>query len=128
MNNISTYLRNKLASLVLLGQPYTPPTAVWLALYASDPTPDDTAAEVSGNGYARVQVSFAAPTAGICSLLANATFPTSTGSQGSIGYGGLRDAQTGGNLLFSGPLASAQLVAASQVVQFSAGQITAGFN
>ena len=128
MNNISTYLRNTLANAVLRDQAYTPPTTVWLALYATDPTPDDTATEVTGNGYARVQITFTAPTAGICTLAATITFPAATGSQGSIGYGGLRDAQTGGNLLFSGPLASAQVVSTNGVIQFSAGQITAGFN
>jgi hypothetical protein len=37
-------------------------------LYTSDPTPADLPTEVSGNGYARVQVTFGAPTAGIFTL------------------------------------------------------------
>jgi hypothetical protein len=128
MNNISTYLRNKLAGAVLRGEDFTPPADVWLALYATDPTPDDTATEVSGSGYARVKLTFGAPTTGICVLSQDATFPAATGSQGSVGFGGIRDAQSGGNLLFSGPLAASQLVSANGVVQFKSGQISCGFN
>lgn len=120
MNNLSTYLRNALANVALRNQPYTAPTNVYLALYTADPTPDDTATEVSGNAYARQQITFGAPTAGVCTSTADVTFPQATGSWGTVAYGGIRDALTGGNLLWSGALGSSQAIATGGVLQFFA--------
>ena len=79
MNNLSTYLKNQLVNAALRGQAYTPPTHIYLALYTSDPTADDLGTEVSGNGYARQQVAYAAPTAGVSVNSTDVTFPQAVG-------------------------------------------------
>lgn len=133
MNNVSTYLRNQLVNCALRGIAFTPPAHVYLALYTSDPTTEDVGTEIAGNGYARQQLTFGAPIAsgsgsGVCNTTADTTFPQATGAQGTATHGGIRDALTGGNLLFFGPLAQAQAIAVGGIVQFKAGQVSAGIN
>ena len=109
MNNVSTYLRNQLVNCALRNTPYTPPATVYLALYTSDPTTEDVGTEISGGGYQRQPINFGAPIAagsgsGVVSNTATITFPQATAAQGTAAYAGIRDAQTGGNLLFFGPM------------------------
>ena len=55
---VSDYLENALLNHVFRGVAYTAPTAIYLALYTSDPTDANTGTEVSSGGYARQQVTF----------------------------------------------------------------------
>src|SRR5690606_41168718 len=61
--NMSNYLAAALLNRIFRGQAMTFPTNVYVALYTSDPTKNDTGQEVTGGGYARQQVIFSAPVA-----------------------------------------------------------------
>jgi hypothetical protein len=116
MNNVSTYLRNQIVNCVLLGTAYTAPTHVYLALYTSDPTTEDAGTEILANGYVRQQITFGAPISagsgsGVCLTTVDITFPQATGAQSIGTHGGIRDALSGGNLLFFGPLSQPQAIA-----------------
>lgn len=99
---LSNYLENILINLILRNTPFTQPATVYLALYTSDPTDADTGMEVSGGSYARQAVSFSAPTDGATSNSADIVFPEASALWGWIGWFGIRDALTAGNLLFHG--------------------------
>ena len=80
----------------------------YLALYTTNPTPNDTGAEVAGNAYARQEIEFTAPSAeGGAITIKNAAeirFPVATGNWGTITHVGIRSAATGGNLIAFGEL------------------------
>lgn len=100
---------------------------VWLALYSSDPTDADSGTELSGGGYARLELT---PGTDITVSGNAATNPNdlefgeSAGSQGNAAYFGLRTASTGGNLLHHGALSPARNVdAAGIVIRIPAGDL-----
>ena len=125
--NLSTYLANKLTNAVLRNVAYTLPTTVYLHLYTSDPTKDDTGTEVSDTtGYAAQAVTFAAAVDGICENSGDIEFPVATADQGIITHGGIRDNTD--NLLWFGPLSSVQTVKLGAQLKFLANSIRVGFS
>lgn len=104
MASLSDYLENALLNHILLGTSYVPPTSIYVALYTSDPTDADIGTEVSGNGYARQIVTFTQPLNGQATNAEDIVFPVAELDWGIITHIGLRDAATGGNLLFYSPL------------------------
>lgn len=102
--NISNWLSAALLNASLRNTAFTPPATVYLALYTSDPTQADTGTEVTGGGYARQTITFAAPSivGGIQTLknAADIEFPIATADWGLVSHVGLRTAATGGNLLW----------------------------
>lgn len=76
---------------------------VYLALYTSNPTANDTGTEVSGGGYARQPIMFSTPSLeGGKQTIKNSAkveFPVAEGDWGTITHVGIRDAATGGNLI-----------------------------
>jgi hypothetical protein len=125
MASFTDYLENKLLGHVFGGTPYTKPTTLYVALF-STPT-DDTGAggEVaSGNGYARVPVTFSV-TGSIASNSAEVDFPVATGpGWGTVTYGAIFDAATGGNMLAQGALAYPKEIAAGDVYYLPIGNLT----
>lgn len=109
----SDYLRDALAGHVLANAAMTSPASVWLALYTSDPGSSDTGTEVSGGSYARIQITagFAGVTGGTATNSAPVTFATATAGWGLVTHFGIRDAGTGGNLLFYGELTHQDILA-----------------
>ena len=100
MAEMSNYLEEKIINLTLRGIAYTAPTSVWLALYTSNPTDADTGTECSGGSYERKQITFGAPTDGTATNSAEIEYDSATTDWGTISYVGIRDASTGGNLLY----------------------------
>lgn len=100
----SYYLEQRLLQATLRGIAYTPPSTLYLSLYTSNPTKADTGAEVTGGGYARQVIVFTNPAqvSGVmtCSNTANVPFPIATALYGVVSHWGIRDALTGGNLLY----------------------------
>jgi hypothetical protein len=93
MSEFSDYLENKIIDHILRNQAFSPPTTVYVALFtavtgleANNPT-----AEVSGGSYARQSVTFSAASGGATSNTANITFPTATGSWGTVSHIALVD-------------------------------------
>lgn len=87
---------------------------VYLALYTSNPTANDTGTEVSGGGYARQEITFSAPVAeGGKQTIKNdakVEFPVAEGDWGTITHVGIRDAAAGGNLIAFAELTSPRTI------------------
>ena len=124
MAEFSNYLENALINAVLRNTSYTSPTTVYVALYTTDPTDADTGTEVSGNAYARQSVAFSSPSNGVTSNSAAVEFPQATGSWGTVAYIGLRDASSGGNLLFHTALDASKTIATGDVFRIAIGSLT----
>ena len=122
MSAFSDYLENKILLHVLDNTAYTSPTTVYLGLHTADPTDDGTGTEVSGNAYAR-QVAAFTVTNDTASNTSAIEFPTATGSWGTVGWVGVWDALTGGNLLFHGALTSPKTIASGDVFRVPAGDL-----
>ncbi len=101
---MSDHLENKLIDHILRNTTFTSPVTVYVALYTSDPGEDDSGTEVTGGSYARVAVTFGAPTNGVSSNSAAVNFPTATAAWGVVGWMQIMDALSGGNALFHGAL------------------------
>ena len=98
---VSNYLNNNILKALTAEAAFIVPSAVYVALYTSNPTQADVGTEVSGGSYARQLVTWAALAANNKTNSASITFPTPTGTWGTVTYVALRDAITGGNLLAS---------------------------
>lgn len=105
---ISNWLSAQLLNTTLRSIPFDPPGQIYLALYTSDPTAADTGTEVSGGGYVRQPITFAAPVVETGKQTAKNTtdieFPIATADWGLVSHVALRTAATGGNLLWSTPV------------------------
>ena len=64
MSSLSDYTELEILDHIFGGAAYTSPTNVYLALYTVAPTDSGGGTEVSGNGYARQQMSFGAAASG----------------------------------------------------------------
>ena len=124
MAEMSNYLENALINGTLRATTYTAPTTIYVALYTSDPTDADTGTEVSGGAYARQSVAFGAPSNGTSVNSADVTFPQATASWGTVGWLGLRDASTGGNLLYHTPLTTAKAIDTDDIFKIAAGNLS----
>ena len=124
MSEMSNYLENALINGTLRATNYTAPSTVYLALYTTDPTDADTGTEVSGGSYARQSITFGAPSNGVSTNSADITFPTATGSWGTVGWVGIRDNSTGGNLLYHSPLDASKTIASGDIFKVSTGNLS----
>lgn len=100
---------------------FTKPTNQWVALFTADPAEDGSGAEVTGGGYARVQVacadaSWSAPAddgSGNMQITnaAAVTFPTPSGNwTGPITHFAMMSASTGGVVRHKGALGTPRTV------------------
>lgn len=96
----SNYLRNKIIKHVLGEASFTMPTNVYLALYTTEQTVGDTGTEVTGGSYARQQLSFATAVDGAKTSDTAETFSSMPAC--TVTHWGIRDASSGGNLLYFG--------------------------
>ena len=124
MAEMSNYLENALINGTLRGTTYTAPTTVYIGLYTSDPTDADTGTEVSGGSYARQSVTFGAPSNGVSTNSAAIEFPQATGSWGTVGWIGIEDALTGGNLLYHTPLDASKTIASGDIFKIAIGSLS----
>lgn len=109
MTQFSNYLENELYDHILRNAAYTSPTTVYGALFTSDPGEAGGGTELSGNGYAREALTFAAPTDGSGSAT-EVTFGPATASWGTVTHFAIFDALTVGNMLFYAPLSASKTV------------------
>ena len=98
--DFSNYLANKLISATVRTIAYTTTEKVYAALYTTDPTKEDVGDEVSAASYTRKEVGFVIPVEGVSSNTAKLEWGTATSDWGNVGYIGIRDAASGGNLLY----------------------------
>lgn len=127
MGAMSDYLETALLNHVFRNTSYTSPTTVYVALYTSDPTDADTGTEVSGGAYERQAATFTDPTqVGGKATIKNSSeivFPVATANWGTITHVGIRDAATGGNLLYHGALTTPKIIEAGDRFQFLANEL-----
>lgn len=123
MSAMSDHLENEILDHILSVGSYTMPSAVYLGLSVASMGDDASGTELSGSGYARQAVTFSAASGGTTSNSAAITFPTATGSWGSIGYWSLWDASSSGNMLLHGAFSSAKTIASGDVLRVSSGDL-----
>ena len=124
MAEMSNYLENALINATLRNTSYTSPTTVYVALFTSDPTDAGSGTEVSGGSYARTSVTFAAPSNGVSVSNADCTFPQCTSTWGTVGWIGLYDALTVGNLLYHTDLQSSKTIETGDIFKISSGNLS----
>ena len=124
MAEMSNYLENALINATLRNTSYTSPTTVYVGLYTTDPTDADTGTEVSGGSYARVAVTFGAPSDGVSTNSAAVEFPQATGSWGTVGWIGIEDSLTGGNLLYHTALDASKTIASGDIFKIATGSLS----
>jgi hypothetical protein len=124
MAEMSNFLENALINATLRNTSYTSPATVYVALYTSDPTDANTGTEVSGGSYARTSVTFAAPSNGVSLSNADCTFPQATGNWGTIGWIGLMDALTSGNLLYHTALDTTKTIESGDIFKIASGSLS----
>jgi hypothetical protein len=124
MAEISNYLEQALINGTIRGTNYTAPTTIYVALYTTDPTDADTGTEVSGGSYARQSVTFSAPSNGTSTNSGVVEFPQATGSWGTIGWLGLRDASTTGNLLYHTALDVSKPITTGDIFKIAIGNLS----
>ena len=124
MAEMSNYLENALINATLRNTSYTSPAAVYLALYTSDPTDADSGTEVSGGSYARQAITFGAPSNGVSTNSAAIEFPQATGSWGTVGWIGIEDASTGGNLLYHTALDTSKTIESGDIFKIAIGSLS----
>jgi hypothetical protein len=126
MAEMSNYLENALLNGTLNGTTYTAPTTVYVGLYTSDPTDANTGTEVSGGSYARKAVTFATAsgTSGSVATNADVTFDEATDYWGIVGWIGILDSLSGGNLLYHTALDVSKEIDTGDIFTIQTGNLT----
>jgi len=100
MAGLTNYLEDKIVNHVFGSTSYTKPTNWYVGLLTATPSDSAAGTEVSGGSYARMVCAFTITGSGT-SQAANTsaiTFPTATADWGIVGWVGIYDALSGGNL------------------------------
>lgn len=130
----SYYSDNALLNELFGGVAFSGPSTVYVGLSTTTPTQSGTnVTEPSGNSYARVAVpnnttNFPNASNGSKSNGATITFPTATGTWGTVTNFVLYDAASGGNFLGHGTLNNSQTVSNGDTLSFAASALTLTLN
>jgi hypothetical protein len=124
MAEMSNYLENALINATLRNTSYTSPTTVYVGLYTSDPTDANTGTEVTGGSYARQSVTFGAPSNGVSTNSAAIEFPQATASWGTVGWIGILDNSTGGNLMYHTALDTSKTIDTGDIFKIAIGSLS----
>lgn len=124
MAEMSNYLENALINATLRNTSYTSPATIYVGLYTSDPTDANTGTEVSGGSYARTAVTFGAPSNGASLNNAAVEFPQATGSWGTVGWIGILDAATSGNLMYHTALDVSKTIDTGDIFKIAVGSLS----
>ena len=120
---MSDYLENKILDHILGTTAYTAPTTVYIGLATASFADDNSGTELTGNNYSRVSAAFDAAASGTADNTAAIEFAAATGSWGSVGFFGIFDAASGGNLLIHGAFTTAKTIASGDVLKIAAGDL-----
>jgi hypothetical protein len=124
MAEISNYLEDALINGTLRATTFTAPAAVYVSLHTADPTDDGSGTEVSGGSYIRQAATFAAPSNGVSATSADVDFPQATGNWGTIGWIGIWDASTTGNMLYHTALDASKAIDTGDIFKIASGSLT----
>lgn len=133
----SDYAENLLVDRILRGQSATFPTTLYVGLSTAACSDASVGTEVSGNNYSRASVAASltnfsgtqsagsttasSGTGGASSNNGAITFPTPSGSWGTVTHWFISDAASGGNLWFCAALTSSKVINSGDTVSFAAG-------
>jgi hypothetical protein len=124
MAEMSNFLENALINATLRNTTYTSVATVYVSLWTSNPGDDVSGTEVTGGSYARTAVTFGAPSNGVSLNSADVTFPTATASWGTVGWIGINNAATAGNLLYHTALDTAKAIDSGDIFKISTGNLS----
>ena len=126
MAEMSDYLEVALLNATLNGTAFTAVNNPYVSLHTANPTDAGTGAEVSGGSYARTTASFATAsgTSGLVATDADVTFPTATATWGTVGWIGLWDAASGGNMLYHTALDTSKTIDSGDIFKITTGNLT----
>lgn len=122
MGTFSDYVGGKILDHVFRGVPYTPPDAVYLALFLVVPSDAGGGTEVSGGGYARQEVTFGADVGIKVSNSAAIFFPKATADWGNVAGYAFFDAVSGGNQLGQGSFSTPRTVLTGDTLSIAVGE------
>jgi hypothetical protein len=125
MSALSDYSEKLMLDFLMTTGTATRPTAWYVGLFTAAPSDSGGGTEVSGNGYARQSVTFAAATtvAGTTDNTTAVTFTAAGGSWGTITHIGIFSAVTAGNLLWHGSMTASKTIADGDTLEFAIGNI-----
>lgn len=127
MSDMSNYLEESLLNAICRGQTYEGAPVIYVALYTTAPTDNDLGMEVSGAGYVRQAVTFSEPSQVVGKATIENTedvvFPVASSDWGTVTHVGIRDAETGGNLLFHKEVNNPRTILTNDRVRFLQGEI-----
>jgi hypothetical protein len=109
MAEMSDYLEVALLNATLNGVAFTAVNNPYVSLHTADPTDAGTGTEVSGGSYARTS---------------DVTFPTATATWGVVGWIGLWDAASGGNMLYHTALDTSKTIDSGDIFKITTGNLT----
>ena len=124
MAEMSNWLENALINATLRNTSYTSPATVYIGLYTSDPTDANTGTEVSGGSYTRTAVTMGAPSNGVSTNTAAVEFPQASGSWGTVGWIGILDASSSGNLLYHTALDTSKTISSGDIFKIAIGGLS----
>jgi hypothetical protein len=124
MAEMSNFLENALINATLRNTSYTSPAAVYVGLYTSDPTDANTGTEVSGGSYTRTAVTMGAPSNGVSTNTAAVEFPQASGTWGTVGWIGILDATSSGNLLYHTALDTSKTISSGDIFKIAIGGLS----
>lgn len=123
----TAYLQKTLLDQVLLGETFTPPAMVFLALFTADPGREGSLTnEVTDLTYERQEIAFTAAAddeiSGAHSQNAyDVEFPQASTNWGTVTHAMIMDAGTGGNGLYKVALDVAKEITVDDFLKFPAG-------
>lgn len=119
----SNYLESKILRHIINAAAYSAPATLYLALYSSDPTEADTGTEISGGSpaYARKSIAFGTESGG---TVANSGSISVNVPTGTVTHWGIRDASSGGNLMYYGAFDVPISTTSGTPLVFAAGDLT----
>ena len=123
MSAMSDYLENEILDHILATGSYTAPSNVYVGLSTASFNDDNSGTELTGNGYARVEVTFGAASGGTASNSAAVEFSAATGSWGTVSHFGIFDASSSGNLLIHGAFTSSKVIESGDILKINTGDL-----
>lgn len=123
----SNWWKTACINAALRGQDFTAPTELYIALYTSNPTDADTGQEVIGQGYERQLVTFSEPVItdrrAVTHNDIDVAFAPAISTWGIVSYIGIRDAKTGGNLIYHGIITNQRTILENDLIRLLKGNL-----
>lgn len=127
MTALSNYAENKVLDHLFRNTSYTSPSA-YIGYFNNAITDDSVPTEVSGNGYARVQIDNkmgSAASGSITNSVSAITFPAASGGDhGTVVAIAIFDASSGGNMLAYGTLSASKTISDGDQLNIAVGNLT----